>query len=506
MEIVCRTAKKFAHMNRGYNARFPSDLSRQASIILLCNSAADVADALDHCKNARLRPTVRSGGHCYEGLVYDNPGGAIIDVRGLNSISRSRHNGTFRIEAGATLGMIYKRLKERWNVTLPAGSCAEVGAGGHICGGGYGNLSRSLGLSSDWLSAVDVVGINGSREITTYYADQCSHPDLFRACRGAGGGNFGIVTAFYFDVLPKAPAWTIKGKILFDWKMLTRDSFVNLLTIFGQYCEVHGQKLETWPLFAILELTHNSSDFLTISFHFSESTGGYDVLATFITLFDNLCPAVIYDSPHQHAMSWSGRIRARKGSERFADLHLFAADYPAGEPMEGDTSFLRRKYKSSYWKKCFWLNEIECIYNFLTTPTEVDLSRFRILLDLYGGAINNEGLKQVTSVWKRNSVMKVQFISSWENPRDDVEQLKWIRRFYDCLFSLNPTHPAESGAPFEGTQHQGCYINYPDTDLLRFPNWLELYYGKSNLYSFLQDVKRQYDPWNVFNHALSIES
>ena len=75
--------------------------------------------------------------------------------------------------------------------------------------------------------------------------------------------------------------------------------------------------------------------------------------------------------------------------------------------------------------------------------------------------------------------------------------------FYTRMYT-GPHVPAEfQGTPF-GEQYEGCYINYADVDMLRYSYWPELYYGQTGLYPFLHDVKRRYDPNNIFHHSMSI--
>ena len=83
----------------------------------------------------------------------------------LNNIGREPEGGAYYIEAGATIGDIYRGLHWRFGRTLPAGSCYSVGAGGHISGGGYGLLSRRFGLTVDWLSGVRVATVDASGHV-----------------------------------------------------------------------------------------------------------------------------------------------------------------------------------------------------------------------------------------------------------------------------------------------------------------------------------------------------
>lgn len=96
---------------------------------------------------------------------------------------------TATVGAGCLLGDVYERLWDR-RVTIPAGSCPSVGIAGLALGGGVGFTSRKLGLTSDNVLAVRIVTAAG----TTLVCNGREHADLLWACRGGGGGSFGIVT------------------------------------------------------------------------------------------------------------------------------------------------------------------------------------------------------------------------------------------------------------------------------------------------------------------------
>jgi hypothetical protein len=99
--------------------------------------------------------------------------------------------------------------------------------------------------------------------------------------------------------------------------------------------------------------------------------------------------------------------------------------------------------------------------------------------------------------------MKLQWQCYWQHEAEDAGRLKFMDEFYTRMYT-GPHVPAEfQGTPF-GEQYEGCYINYADVDMLRYSYWPELYYGQTGLYPFLHDVKRRYDPNNIFHHSMSI--
>src|SRR5215467_12943552 len=196
---------RFETLERGNNRRFPASSADSVSRIEVCHTADEAAEALQKAVRADLRPTIRSGGHCYEDFVVNNPGGVILDLSLLNDSDPSGTGHTYKIGTGTRLGDAYNRLYKEYGVSMPGGSCYGVNAGGHISGGGYGVLSRLHGLTVDWLSAVDILTVDAKGNVNKHRVDSKNDPDLFRACCGAGGNNFGVITAYYFDKLPVAP-------------------------------------------------------------------------------------------------------------------------------------------------------------------------------------------------------------------------------------------------------------------------------------------------------------
>src|SRR5258708_38083019 len=197
IETISRDDPRYSTLVKGRNARFPASDADAASRIELCDNAEDVALALQRAVSEGLRPTVRSGGHCYEDFVYSNPGGVVLDVSMMGDTTPLAGAAKYRIAAGASLGDAYTDLFKRYNVTLPGGTCGSVAAGGHISGGGYGLLSRLHGLTSDWLTAVDIFTVDARGKGGTRTGGGKHETEMVRGARGAGGGGLGVVTKYF---------------------------------------------------------------------------------------------------------------------------------------------------------------------------------------------------------------------------------------------------------------------------------------------------------------------
>jgi FAD/FMN-containing dehydrogenase len=163
--------------------------------MVLCRSVSDVVRAVAHAAATGDRVVPRGGGHCFAGRSSRD--GIVLDLSGLDTISVA-DNGIATIGAGARLAQVYSAL-HAFGRTLPAGCGPTVGISGLTLGGGIGLLGRQYGMTCDRLVGAQVVLADG----TVAECDDDREPDLFWALRGAGGGQFGVVTSLRFDTVPE---------------------------------------------------------------------------------------------------------------------------------------------------------------------------------------------------------------------------------------------------------------------------------------------------------------
>jgi FAD/FMN-containing dehydrogenase len=178
----------------------PRFRSVRPRVVAACRTPAQVADALAEARRSGLRVAVRSGGHCFAGRSSTE--GLLIDVSPMDSMSLG--DGTAGIGAGAVLGDVYDVL-EAGGRTIAAGCGPEVGIAGLALGGGLGILGRRHGLTCDQVTGAEVVMADGS----VVECDEERESDLLWALRGAGGGQFGVVTRFEVRTLPAPRATTL---------------------------------------------------------------------------------------------------------------------------------------------------------------------------------------------------------------------------------------------------------------------------------------------------------
>jgi UDP-N-acetylenolpyruvoylglucosamine reductase len=179
-------------LRKGFNKR----IEKFPLVIALCKNTTGVTEAIQYARQNKLPVAIKSGGHCMEGFSC-NDGGMAINLSPLNKIEWIDAN-TIKVGPGCTLANIYDEILPKGKI-LPGGSCAGVGIGGLVLGGGYGLLGRKFGLTCDSLQEITMVDGTGNIRSSIY------DKELLWACKGGGNGNFGVVTELRFK-LHKAPA------------------------------------------------------------------------------------------------------------------------------------------------------------------------------------------------------------------------------------------------------------------------------------------------------------
>ncbi len=163
--------------------------------IAYCASPADVTASLAFVRRFGLPVAVRCGGHSYGG--WSSTSGLVIDVSAMDRVTVDVQAGTATVGAGTLLIDLYSQLAAHGRA-VPGGSCPTVGISGLALGGGVGVVGRLYGLTCDNIVEVEIVTADGSVRRCTEHTE----PELFWACRGGGGGSFGVVTSFTFRTHP----------------------------------------------------------------------------------------------------------------------------------------------------------------------------------------------------------------------------------------------------------------------------------------------------------------
>jgi FAD/FMN-containing dehydrogenase len=170
-------------------------IDRHPRLIARCQDVADVIAAVKFARETTLTLAIRGGGHNAAGLgTVDD--GLVIDLSPMKGIRVDPAARTARVDGGCVWGDV-DHATHAFGLATPSGFISTTGVGGLTLGGGIGNLTRGYGLTIDNVLSVDVVLADG--RFVTASADE--NPDLFWAVRG-GGGNFGVVTSFLFQLHP----------------------------------------------------------------------------------------------------------------------------------------------------------------------------------------------------------------------------------------------------------------------------------------------------------------
>ena len=195
-----------------------NDIDRRPVAIARCLSPTDVAAALTFAREHGLEVSVRGGGHAFSGSgVCD--GGLMIDLSAMRRIVISADARLVRVGGGATVAELDAATQVH-GLAVPTGVISHTGVGGMTLGGGIGWLTHKAGLTIDNLISADVVLADGR----CVRASPTEHADLFWAVRG-GGGNFGVVTTFEFQLHPVGPEVHLG---LFFWGMDSGEQVLRL--------------------------------------------------------------------------------------------------------------------------------------------------------------------------------------------------------------------------------------------------------------------------------------
>jgi FAD/FMN-containing dehydrogenase len=173
-------------------------IQREPALIARCHGVADVIAAVRFGREHDLLASIRGGGHAVAGHAIAD-GGLVIDLSAMTSARVDPVRRTIRCEGGC-LNSHLDRESQAFGLATTGGVVSHTGIGGLTLGGGIGHLMRAFGLSIDCLRSCDVVTAEGELVV----ASEEQNEDLFWGLRG-GGGNFGVVTSFEYDLHPLGP-------------------------------------------------------------------------------------------------------------------------------------------------------------------------------------------------------------------------------------------------------------------------------------------------------------
>ena len=423
--------------------------------VVLCESSNDVAETLRLAVRSGLQTATRSGGHCFAGRSSSE--GIVIDVSRLKSVSVS--DGVATIGAGARLGEVYASLNQR-GLTLPAGSCPSVGIAGLTLGGGLGILGRKYGLTSDQLLGAQIVLADGR----VVDCDASHDSELFWALRGAGGGNFGVVTSLVLRTHPASSATNFR----LTW------SFTHAAAV-----------IEAWQAWAPAAPDELYASMLVTASADIERPPAIDLLGSMLgseadttALLDEFLARTGADPTsafHQHM--------SREETTRYwADLEVTDRDDPGQEEtLQHESLFL----KSEFFRRPLPTEAIRQVLRNLADERLHGQSR-ELDFSPWGGAYNRVRDDATAFVHRRElfSLKHATTVDAASSNETKASARRWLTE------SWKSVRPWGSGHVFP---------NFPDPTL---EDWQHAYYG--NNYDRLLKVKRTYDPDNVFRFHQSL--
>lgn len=491
---VDRADSRYAELTSGVNQRWRA----APDFVAVPRSAEEVVTAVQRAVDENRKLAIRSGGHCLADHVFHDGVGAVIDLSAMTGIRYDGRLGAFGVDAGALLLNVYDELYKSWGVTIPGGFCYSVGIGGHVCGGGFGLLSRRDGLTVDHLYAVEIVVVGPDRVARSVFATRDPadpNHDLWWGCTGGGGGNFGVITRYWFrspgqrgpaprDQLVNPPADVLVSAVSLPWSTLTEDRFVRLLSNVGDWYEANSDPDSPYTgLSGSVTLTHASSGAVTLLTQIdADPPEAADRLDHYLTaLLDGVADRSVVRPPTRYP--WLRATRLLSTGSAIGNNPAVRSDNHAAYHLRGHTEEQAR------------------VIHAALTSTEIDNPHAMVVINPVGGRVGAVAPAD-TAVAQRGAIMKVLYQSLWTSAAADAANIAWATRLYRAVYA------GTGNVPIPDDRTDGCYINYPDTgaadpdaNLSGIP-WSTLYY-KDN-YPRLQAVKSAWDPLDIFHHPQSI--
>jgi FAD/FMN-containing dehydrogenase len=414
-------------------------VDRRPGLVIRCLSASDVVNAVKLAGDEKLLLAVRSGGHNIAGNAVCD-GGLLIDLSLMKSVHVDPVSRTARVEPGATLADFDKEA-QRFGLAAPLGINSTTGVAGLTLGGGFGWTTRKFGLTIDNLISAAVVTADGE----LVRASDKENQDLFWALRG-GGGNFGVVTSFEFKLHPLGPE-VLSGLVVHPFEKAGV-----LLPEFRRIANEAPDELTTW----VVMRKAPPLPFLPAEWH------GEEVL-----IF-----AACYSGDMKEGEKATQALRAL--GEPIVDVispHPFTGWQAAFDPLLTPGA-------RNYWKSHDFTDLPDAaIQVILDGVRALPSPECEVFIAHVGGAMARVA-PDATAWPNRDAHFIMNVHTRWRDKAQDSACIAWARQLFDS------TAPFASGS---------VYVNFmPDDETDR----VEQAYGAN--YRRLADIKRHYDPGNLF--------
>lgn len=414
---------------------------RSPGLIIRCSGTADVIDAVNLARERALLTAVRGGGHSIAGFSTCD-GGLVIDLSPMRGVWVDPDRQLVRVQGGCTWGDV-DRETQALGLVVPGGVVSTTGVAGLTVGGGIGWVHRKWGLACDNLLAAEIVTADGS----LLRVSEQDHADLFWALRG-GGGNFGVITAFEFRAHSLGPI-VMAAAPIYDM-----DAADGLIRMWRDWTDTVPDEVTTRAVFwsmpedpALPPEVHNRDVLILGAVYAGPPDAGEEMLR----------PIREFGRP---LADLSGQMPYRLFQAAFDPF------FPKGEV-------------ASYWKSAYLPALDDHVLDVIVERSANRLSPLTLLhVPLMGGATSRVGAAE-TAFGDRSAPYMLSVDGNWVDPQSGPSEIEWVR---SCLAEV-------------GTFSKGTYLNFGgDSSTDSGP--VETAFG-DNL-PRLRQVKRQYDPQNLF--------
>lgn len=420
---------------------FNRSIQRFPNSILYCENEEDVVRGLGFAAKRGLAVRVRSGGHNYEGFCVGN-GVMVIDTSRLKSRKVFKDHPAVQIGSGVDNRELYRFLNE-YGYPFPSGTCPTVGAVGLTQGGGWGHSARIFGLACDSLLEAELVDACGRFLVV----NKDTHPDLFWALRGGGGGNFGVVTSLKYRLPRKLFLVTYVDIQYNQIQEETVRRFFNAWQLW-----LSGDDVRFTPNSRIFNSAKDGMGIYLRGFYYGPPEEAKHSLQPFLEL--------------------SGAKATFRATTFWEATEIDASFYPHSEQFRFGGRFMRGNLSQ---------NQIKSVLSLVRERAE-GATYASVALYALGGKVSGPA-PSATAFFYRDANYIIGIETVWDNPAAEQESLAWIDPRFQYLQSITA----------------GSYINFP---YLRTDHYMQAYYGENA--KRLIRIKRRYDPNNRFRFAQSI--
>jgi FAD/FMN-containing dehydrogenase len=434
-DVIAPGDDGYEEARKVYNAM----IDRRPAVVVRVVNAGDVIAAVNFARENGLDLAIRGGGHSVPGFGTCD-GGVVIDLSRMRGVRVDPANQTARADGGATWGD-FNAATHGFGLATTGGIISTTGVSGLTLGGGIGYLARGFGLSCDNLVSADVVTADGRFLV----ASEDENADLFWALRG-GGGNFGVVTSLEFRVHPVSNIYG--GPMFFELDQVT-----NLLSFYREFIAEAPEEFGGFPAFQIAP---------PLPF-IPESRHG-DPLIAFVAC-------------------WAGPLdqgeRALKPLHDLAPVvaeHVGPMPYPA---LNSAFDGLVPPGLQHYWKANF-VKELsdEAIQAHVLHGPKVPVVNSTVHIYPINGACHRVAA-DATAFAYRDANFATVIAGMWPDPDQNAANTKWVRDYYDATAPLS---------------EEGGYVNFMAGD-----DQERIKANYKGNYDRLVEVKRKYDPGNLFH-------